>query len=602
MTKAFTQTSIFSRLLLIQQALDILADKILIAEFVRRELAEVPGVGDIVICLDGHMTPIDARFQMICTECKRLQNVPTALVLPATDEKLNVRYFPVQTTSHLFGVLILMVANEETLSPYLDFISHIANAISNALDIRLYQSKLTDASAELRETKSRLEIRFAERTQELEYLATHDKLTGLASRALLIDRLQQAIAYGQRYGRLVAVAYLDIDNFKYVNDSLGTILGDELLKETARRLRSTVRSNDTVARIGYGEFVLVLADQENVASASESLVRVLVAVREPLSLGGKEITVTSSIGCSFYPDDGGDYETLLQRAGLAMHHPKNVGHDAISFFTLGLDSGVMERVELEMNLRQAVSNNELLLHYQPQVDMRIGKLVGFEALMRWQHPVKGFITPSQFIPIAEDSTLIVTMGEWALREASRQAMLWPQTKRTSVAVNLSARQFQNESVIKCIQDVLRDSGLDPALLELEITESSIMRDIDQAIAIMSKFKSIGVVLSIDDFGTGYSNLNYLRRFPVDILKIDQSFVRDIETTESAAAVARSIVAIGHSLHLKVIAEGVETMGQAKFLYENGCDEIQGYLIARPQPADKLQEWIARPLAMPWVSV
>ena len=440
-------------------------------------------------------------------------------------------------------------------------------------------------------------------SQELAYLATHDRLTGLPNRPLLLDRLQQAVLYGQRYGRVVAVACLDLDNFKQVNDSLGTPLGDEFLKITARRLQGLMRDNDTVARLASGEFILVFTDQDSAAQTTDKLAEVLAAVREPVKLGGREIAVTGSIGCSFCPDDGVEPELLLRRAKITLHRAKDMGRDSIKLFAAGLDAAASERMELETELRQAAARGQLLLHYQPQLDLHTGQLVGLEALMRWRHPERGAISPAKFIPIAEDSGLIAPLGDWALQTACRQARSWQEMgiEGAVVAVNLSARQFRDKRIVERIRDILQETGVAADRLELEITEGSIMHDIEHAITIMSDFKLLGVTLSIDDFGTGYSNLNYLRRFPVDTLKIDQSFVRDVETTASAAAVVRSVIVLGHSLHLKVIAEGVETVGQAVFLRQNGCDEIQGYLIARPQPAEDVQALISRPFQLPWAS-
>lgn len=438
-------------------------------------------------------------------------------------------------------------------------------------------------------------------TRELAYLSTHDRLTGLANRALLVDRLQLAMSYARRYKRLVAVVYLDLDRFKSVNDSLGTTAGDDVLKETARRLLANLRDNDTVARVGSDDFILVLSDQDSVAGTTDKLARLRAALSEPFDLGGRDIVVTASIGCSFYPGDGEDHETLLRRANAAMYRAKDMGRDVIRFFAPGLDAASLQAVELESELRRAIARGELRLYYQPQLELRTGKLVGLEALMRWQHSQRGLIPAAQFIPIAEDSGLIVSMGEWALREACRQAKLWQDAgiEGAAVAVNLSARQFRDKNIVYTVRRILRDSGLEPARLELEITESSIMHDIEEVIAIMLEFKLLGVMLSIDDFGTGYSNLNYLRRFPVDKLKIDQSFVRDAELAASAASIARAVIVIGHSLRLQVIAEGVETVGQASFLRQNGCDQIQGFLIARPQPAEELRELLSRTSLLPW---
>ncbi|MEK7322671.1 MAG: diguanylate cyclase, partial [Pseudomonadota bacterium] len=317
-------------------------------------------------------------------------------------------------------------------------------------------------------------------TRELAYLSTHDRLTGLANRALLVDRLQLAMSYARRYTRLVAVVYLDLDRFKAVNDSLGTAAGDTFLKETAQRLLTNLRDNDTVARVGSDDFILVLADQDSVAGTTDKLARLRVALSEPMTVCDREIVVTASIGCSFYPDDGEDHETLIRRANAAMYCAKDMGRDVIRFFAPGLDAASLESTELETELRRAVARDELRLYYQPQLELSTGKLVGLEALLRWQHPRRGLLSPSQFISIAEDSGLIVAMGEWALREACRQAKLWQEAgiDGAAVAVNLSARQFRDKNLIYTVRRILRETGLDASRLELEITESSIMHDIE----------------------------------------------------------------------------------------------------------------------------
>src|SRR3569623_712539 len=439
-------------------------------------------------------------------------------------------------------------------------------------------------------------------TQERAYLATHDQLTGLANRPLFGDRLQQALSHARQHEHPIAVVCLDLDNFKRVNDSFGTAVGNEVLLEIARRLSGVLRGGSTAARFSSGEFVLLLTEQESKADTSDTLMQILAAVREPTHIAGKEITVTASIGCSFYPADGEDSEILLRRAKVSMHRAKEIGRDEMSFFAAGLDWAVTERMNLEIDLRHAVRNSELVLHYQPQVHLGTSKLVGFEALMRWQHPQRGLISPAAFIPVAEDSGLIVAMGEWALSEGCSQAKEWQNAGVTgaTVSINLSPRQFRDKRIVDTVRSILQETGLGPSQLELEITESSIMLDVDQVIAIMSEFKSLGATLSIDDFGTGYSSLNYLRRFPVDKLKIDQSFVRYVDKAPSADAIVRTIIVLGHSLGLKVIAEGVETVSQARFLRQNGCDEIQGFLIERALPAHELQAIFLNPAACLWV--
>lgn len=597
------RADVLGRLLVVQQALDALPDEIRLGEFVRQALMTVPGVRDVLMYIRGSMIPSNAEFDEICEQYERTWRTSSSPDFSMLSDQPGVHYFPARTASHLFGLLIVHVADEVLLRPYLDFLNNIANAIGMVLETRLYQSQLSQANEELRKARDELEIRVAERTQELVYLATHDQLTGLANRALLVDRLQNAISFGKRYRRTVAVMYLDLDSFTYVNTGLGTVLGDELLKEMARRLSSIVRENDTVARVGSDEFVILLTDLENTEGSSARLMAILAAVRKPMNLAGKEIMVTGSIGACFYPFDGDDYEILLQRANAAMRRAKASGRDCLHFFAADRDLALAERMELEMELRQAIPRGELVMHYQPKLELRTGKIVGTEALVRWRHPRRNLMFPTSFIPIAEESTLIVALGEWTLLQACLQARIWQEARidGAAVAVNLSARQFRDNHIVGTVRKVLQDTGLEPWRLEMEITEGSIMHDIDQVIALMTELKQLGVTISIDDFGTGYSSMSYLRSFPADKLKIDQTFVHDIETTANAAAVARAVIAFAKSLHLKVVAEGVETVGQAVFLLENGCDEIQGFLVARPQPVEELQELLSRPFPLPWTS-
>jgi diguanylate cyclase (GGDEF)-like protein len=354
-------------------------------------------------------------------------------------------------------------------------------------------------------------------SQELKYLSTHDRLTGLANRALLVDRVQQAMAYARRYQRLVAVINLDVNTFKHVNDTLGTDAGDEYIKEISRRLRAAVRENDTVARVGSDEFVLILSDQKDVAATSDLLTRILAVVRDPVMLCGMEIATTCSVGCSYYPGDGTDSDVLLRRANIARHRAEDAGVDSISYFTTGLDTTAADLMKLEADLRNAISHKELLLYYQPQVDLQTGKVVGVETLLRWQHPERGMVPPSCFIPIAEKSGLILKIGEWVLQAACLQMKAWrvEGLELESIAVNLSACQLSQTDISQILQRILQDTGLDPNFLELELTESMLMEDFESSLNTLFALKNLGVRLSIDDFGTGYSSLGYLRRFPIN---------------------------------------------------------------------------------------
>jgi len=428
---------------------------------------------------------------------------------------------------------------------------------------------------------------------EMVHRATHDTLTGVANRPLLIDHLRHGIGYGQRYNRMAATLVINIDHFKYVNQSLGHDAGDELLKEVARRLQRALREQDTVARLGADSFAMVLIDLENLGGAAQVMTRILVAVREPYTLGEQEIVVTCSVGCALFPLDGPDPETLLRRADTAMRHARNLGGDCHYFYSADSDRKTEDRLHLESNLRHAVERGELLLQYQPKLQLRDDSLIGMEALVRWRHPELGMVPPGRFIPIAEETDLIVTIGSWVLEEACRQAkkLIDEGMPVGHVAVNLSARQFRDPGLIVRVGDILKRTGLHPSHLELEITESLVMKEIDAVIAKLKELKSLGLQLAIDDFGTGYSSLSYLRRFPIDRLKIDQSFTREVTNSKDGAAVARAIIQLGHALELKVIAEGVETESQMQFMRDNGCDEIQGYLYARPLDPPALKEML-----------
>ena len=412
---------------------------------------------------------------------------------------------------------------------------------------------------------------------------THDTLTGVANRPLLVDHLRHGIAYGKRYERTVATCVVNIDHFKYVNQSLGHDAGDELLKGVALRLRGALREHDSVARLGADSFALTLIDNENLGGASQAMVRVLGAVRAPFMIGEHEIVVTCSVGCALYPKDGQDPETLLRRADTAMRHARNLGGDCYYFYSADSDRATEERLYMENNLRRALENGDFTLQYQPQVAAKDGKFIGMEALVRWKHAEMGMVSPGRFIPVAEESELIVSIGSWVLEEACRQtkALIDEGFPVGHVAVNLSPRQFRDRKLIAKVGEILARTGLDPRFLELEITESLAMKDVDAVVAKLRELKNLGLQMAIDDFGTGYSSLSYLRRFPIDRLKIDQSFTREVNSSSDGAAIARAVIQLGHALDLRVIAEGVETEGQLQFLRDNGCDEIQGYYFSRP---------------------
>lgn len=419
----------------------------------------------------------------------------------------------------------------------------------------------------------------------LEYQANYDALTGLANRNRLHDRLKQAIVSAERYRHQVAVAFIDLDQFKFINDSLGHHIGDQVLISVAARLKSCMRENDTVARHGGDEFVVVI-DHSDEAVISLLMPRILACVAEPVMVDDRELQVTCSIGFSLYPIDGLDADTLLKNADAAMYRAKEQGRNNVQFYTEELNQKIRKRLSMESMLRHALERNEFSLHYQPQVALQTGCIIGVEALIRWNHESEGLVSPADFIPLAEELGLIVPIGEWVLRTACEQMKAWQAAglPKIRVAVNLSARQFRQKDLVEVIAGVLLETGLDPRHLDIELTESMMMHNVEAAVLTLGKLKEMGISLSIDDFGTGYSSLNYLKRFPIDVLKIDQSFVRDITSDADDAAIARSIIALAHSLKLKVIAEGVETEAQLNYLSSHHCDVIQGYYYSRPLSA------------------
>jgi diguanylate cyclase (GGDEF)-like protein len=425
--------------------------------------------------------------------------------------------------------------------------------------------------------------------EQLEYQANYDSLTRLPNRNLLRDRLQHALVVAQRHHNGVAVVFIDLDGFKNVNDSLGHSVGDRLLAVVADRLARCARATDTVARHGGDEFVVVLTDTADEQSLIAWMERVRATISEPVWLDGTELYVGCSMGASLFPQDGDDAETLMKKADLAMYRAKDMGRNTFQFYQPEMNASAGARMNLERRLRRALRDNEFLLHYQPQVDISSGQIVGMEALVRWRDPEVGLVPPSSFIPVAEESGLIGPLSEWVLREACRQNKAWQDEglPHARVSVNLSARQFQQRNIAKLVKQVLAETGLEPRYLELELTESTIMRNAEEAVTMLNELHALGIGLAIDDFGTGYSSLSYLKRFPVDRLKIDRSFVSDIGISNDDETITSAIIALAHSLKMQVIAEGVETSAQLDFLKERACDEMQGYYFAKPLPRDAI---------------
>lgn len=430
--------------------------------------------------------------------------------------------------------------------------------------------------------------------QQLEYQATHDPLTGLPNRNLLQDRLQQVLCQAQRRGNRGALAFVDLDNFKFVNDSLGHGVGDRLLVEVANRLRDCLRDSDTVARYGGDEFVLILGESGGLSETLQILHRVREVVAQPMRLDEHDLHINCSIGISIFPDDGDDLEALLRHADAAMHHAKNLGKGQFQFYTESLNVAARDRLALDSALRSAVDRNELHVVYQPKVDIR-GQACGFEALVRWDSPEFGSVSPVRFIPLAEENGLIGQVTRFVLHEACQQAATWRGQgfADVRVAVNISPSLFRERDLAALVRSVIDEAGLPPGNLELEITEGMLMGDVQRALAVLKELKAMGVYIAIDDFGTGYSSLAYLKRFPIDILKVDRSFVLECDAGHEAMAITRAIVSLAHSLNLHVVAEGVEKQSQLAVLNALGCQEFQGYLFARPLPVGEVMAFLNR---------
>ncbi len=428
---------------------------------------------------------------------------------------------------------------------------------------------------------------------QLRHLATHDALTGLPNRVLLDDRLAQAIAHADRDGQPFAVLMLDLDRFKLINDSFGHHPGDMVLNEVARRLHGVVRSIDTVARVGGDEFVLVVSPSTSRADAEDIGRRANEVLRMPIQVNGVDLHVSSSIGIAFYPTDGGSAESVLAHADAAMYCAKERGRNNYQCFAPGMKSTALQLVSLESELHQALKLGQFELFYQPKVDTATGDIHSAEALIRWRHPLRGLIEPAHFIPLAEECGLIHEIGAWVLREACRQCTEWRHAGRLSlrVAVNVAASQFRRGDLLELVRGALQESQLDPRFLEIELTESAVMTNPEDSAAILEQLSRMGVLVSVDDFGTGYSSMSYLRRFPIDKLKIDRSFITDLTTRADDASIVEAIVSLAHGLRLKVVAEGVETLEQLKFLQSVGCDQYQGYHFSPPLPATEFAELV-----------
>jgi len=466
------------------------------------------------------------------------------------------------------------------------------SGVKDELDI------LDDATIELTKQLENLEGEVKVREKALTKNALHDELTGLANRRLFMDRISVALKNLERENTRFAVLFLDLDQFKRINDSLGHEQGDHLLLEVAHRLSHCVRESDTVARIGGDEFTILLNSLEDNFDPSNIALKILNSLRSPVILSGKEVIVTTSIGIAIAPNNGQDPETILRNADLAMYKAKGLGRDNHHYYTSSMNAEAQELLALENELRHAVEAREFELYYQPQVDMKSGRIIGAEALLRWNSSKRGFVAPYIFIDALESTGLIVPLGVQIMEMACEQARIWNQLdiEHVKVAVNLSARQFKDPRLLNCVTEILEDKNLDSRFLELEITESMLMDDIQDTIEKLKQLKLLGLTLSIDDFGTGYSSLSYLKQFPVDILKVDREFVKDIPNNKSDMAISSAVIAMAHKLNLKVVAEGIETEEQLEFLKQNDCEIGQGYYFGKPMPVDEMTKLLDKKIA------
>lgn len=461
------------------------------------------------------------------------------------------------------------------------------------LELKTSQIRIQDKTLLITTARDISERKEAE--QRISYMASHDALTGLPNRALLQDRIQQTLAHNRRRHQMAALLFVDLDKFKVINDTLGHTVGDSLLKEAAQRLRSEVRSEDTVARQGGDEFIILLSRIKHPQQAGTLAQKLLDTLIQPFVINGHELFISASIGISIFPDDGSEIGTLLQNSDIAMYHAKDMGRSNYQFFSAKMNEQAAERQALGNDLRHAIERNELFLVYQPVVDTLSGDIAGMEVLLRWQHPVIGLVSPVKFIPLAEENGLILSIGEWVLRSACAQVQEWHKQgyQVPRLAINLSAKQFRQKSLVEHIDSILTETGVDPRFIGIEITESMLVQNIDEVVDTLRRLSEMGLEISIDDFGTGYSSLSYLKRFPINKLKIDKSFVDDITTHLDDAAIVKAIIAMAHGLQMKVVSEGVETEAQLEFLRQHGCEHYQGFIFSKPLPANEVTARLQR---------
>ncbi|HEX7644473.1 MAG TPA: EAL domain-containing protein [Noviherbaspirillum sp.] len=542
-------------------------------------IAEILLVDDVATELDdltdalgqqGHAVRVASSGNGIMAEIGRL---PPDLILLACATAEAVEFCRnIKSVAELAGIPVIFLAEQDDVQQKL-----------RAFELGCADYLVKPFSAMEVCARVSLQLKQKREREVLGFRAGHDALTGLPNRNLLIDRLHQAVSYAERYERRVAVAYIDLDKFKFVNDTLGHDAGDQLLVEVARRLQACVRESDTVARLGGDEFALVLYDQANEDVTMHAMQRILNSIAEPILVEGGEIRTTCSIGFSFYPQDGRDVDTLLKNADAAMYRAKELGRNNFQFFTEDLTERINQRVALERSLHGALERQEFFLHYQPRVDLHTGRVTGIEALLRWDHPEHGVIEPLRFIPLAEEIGMMPRIGLWVMRMACLQMKKWHKEKiaMLPMAVNVAGTQFLQPDFAAQVAAVLEETGVDPHFLELEISEAQSMQDPVTTVRVLHELKDIGVRLVVDDFGSGYTNLNFLKQLPLDQIKLHQSFVRDIGHNPEDLAISDAVISMAHSLHLRVTAEGVESEGQLALLADRGCDEFQGFYFSAP---------------------
>jgi diguanylate cyclase (GGDEF)-like protein len=491
---------------------------------------------------------------------------------------------------HALVINVLMYTRPESLDVYIEWYQWAWLALILPA-FALIGARI--AEMRLRLMRSNQELSNALST--IQEMATHDSLTGLPNRVSLSETLQHAIARAQRGRHRLALLFIDLDHFKAINDTLGHPTGDQLLREVARRMRATVRESDLVARLGGDEFVVMVENAGDHDALATFAGKILSAIHAPMVLQGHDVRISASIGLALCPDAGRDVPTLLANADLAMYRAKELGRNRLSEYSEDLGESAIERFEVEKGLRRAIENHEFRLHYQPKMDFRTGQMIGVEALIRWHHPDLGVLTPDRFIPMAESNGHIVAIGQWVIEEACRQLAEWQRAGMPafSVAVNLSAVQLADESMVPHLAKVIRQSGADPSRIELELTETTVMQDVERAVGLLAELRKLGVKLSIDDFGTGYSSLSYLKELPVDTLKVDRSFVKDLAHNRDDLAITRAVIAMAHGLSMRVVAEGVEDSRQFDVLREEGCDEFQGFYCRPAIENAELERLLAR---------